>query len=49
MEHHENGIDSQRGIRARNGGQRMVRWPFTLTAGCAIVSAVFALIAGRKD
>lgn len=25
MEHHENGIDSQRGIRARNGGQRMVR------------------------
>lgn len=24
-------------------------WPFALTAGCAIVSAVFALIAGRKD
>ena len=24
-------------------------WPFSLTAGCAIVSAVFALIAGRKD
>ena len=25
MGHHENGIDSQRGVRARNGGQRMVR------------------------
>ena len=25
MEHHENGIDSQRGIRARNRRQRMVR------------------------
>ena len=24
-------------------------WPFALTAGCAVVSAVFALIAGRKD
>ena len=24
-------------------------WPFALTAGCAIVSAAFALIAGRKD
>lgn len=24
-------------------------WPFSLTAGCTIVSAVFALIAGRKD
>ena len=24
-------------------------WPFALTAGCAIVSAVFAPIAGRKD
>ncbi len=26
-----------------------VGWPFALTAGCAIVSAAFALIAGRKD
>lgn len=25
MEHHENGIDSQRGVRARNRRQRMVR------------------------
>lgn len=24
-------------------------WPFALTAGCAIVSAGCALIAGRKD
>ena len=24
-------------------------WPFALTAGCAIVSAAFALTAGRKD
>ena len=29
--------------------QLLRQLPFALTAGCAIVSAVFALIAGRKD